>query len=107
MAISITKQAKDKIVCAVERMGKTVFRIIIRRGGCAGLKFSTTIDSEKDGDIIIYSEDLTVVTNAESIKYLEDVTISLSDDLSEDIVIRKNKSSSLCRCGNSFSPLLP
>jgi iron-sulfur cluster assembly accessory protein len=100
--ISVEGKALSKISRTLEKKPGYFLKIIVARGGCAGMRFKVSISKKLDEDIEVDASDLIILTNKESFKYLEDITIFLSDDISEDVLVKNNKAKRLCKCGNSF-----
>lgn len=103
--ISISDKARDKL--AFMAKGSDQFlRVKVVGGGCSGLTYSATFDTQrKTEDQVVYSNDgVTVVSDNESIQYLNGLEIDYSDDLIKSgfRFINKNAKKT-CGCGSSFS----
>jgi iron-sulfur cluster assembly accessory protein len=105
MAITIECPVKAKIETILKEKKDTFLRIIVEKGGCAGTRFAACLSSKTEDDIEINCGDdgFILLTNKESLPFLEDITVSLGNDLSEDIIVRNNLAKRVCRCGQSFS----
>ncbi len=84
------------------------FCLQVRAGGCSGwiyeLKFATPIQS----DHIYKSNGMSIVVNAESIKYVNGLTLDYSEDLMGGAFRFQNPNAqTFCGCGNSFSTATP
>lgn len=80
-------------------------RITVKRGGCAGMTYDAEIDTEKRlGESVVQNEgDIVVVSDLESITFLDGLNIDYSDDLiSAGYRFTNSSNSSSCGCGASF-----
>ena len=81
-------------------------RVAVTEGGCAGLTYSADIDREmQDGEsVILQSGDIRIVSDPESIQYLDGLTIDYSDDLiSGGLQFANVNAGTSCGCGASFN----
>jgi len=81
-------------------------RVSVTEGGCAGLTYDAVIDREmKEGEsVVLQSGDIKIVTDPESSRYLEGLTIGYSDDLIGGGLQFTNASAeTTCGCGASFN----
>lgn len=103
------KMLTDKAVAMLRRQGAgedKFLRITVISGGCAGMTYDAEIDATmRDTDSVVRQEDgITIVTNKESIKFLEGLQIDYSDDLiSAGYRFSNGNSDSSCGCGASFT----
>ena len=104
MNIIITEKAKEMLV---KKMGADKFlRILITKGGCAGLTYGAEIDqSIKAAEQVVFqSGGIRIVSDEESLQYLEGLKIDYSDDLiAGGLKLTNSKSGQTCGCGASFS----
>lgn len=102
--ISISEKAKNML--AHHGRNKSQFlRITVTTGGCAGMTYDAEIvDLQGLNDKIIYEEkDLTILSNNESIPFLDGLEIDYSDDLiSAGFRFNNSTNDSSCGCGASF-----
>lgn len=80
-------------------------RIGVMPGGCSGMTYSASVDTEMDeNDVVLYDQDgVRVVTTADSVSLLEGLTIDYSDDLIRSGFRFKNPNAcGSCGCGSSF-----
>ena len=81
-------------------------RVAVTEGGCAGLTYSADIDRQmKEGEnVVLQSGDIRIVSDPESSRYLDGLTIDYSDDLiSGGLQFTNANAGSTCGCGASFN----
>ncbi|MDX9896518.1 MAG: iron-sulfur cluster assembly accessory protein [Desulfofustis sp.] len=102
--ITISDRARQELI---RRGGKDRFvRIVVQSGGCAGMTYHAEIVPEKGTDekIVWRSDQLTVITDDDSLPYLIGLQIDYSDDLiTAGFRFRNGSSASSCGCGASFA----
>jgi iron-sulfur cluster assembly protein len=80
-------------------------RIGVAPGGCSGMTYAATIDSEiDDNDVVVYEQDgIRVVSDGKSLEHLDGLTIDYSDDLIRSgFRFRNPNACGSCGCGASF-----
>ncbi len=102
--ISITEKAKSVLK---KRAGnkKKVLRITVKSGGCAGMTYDAKIvELQALEDKFVQTEGtLTIVSNDESLSFLEGLEIDYSDDLiSAGFRFNNSTNESSCGYGASF-----
>lgn len=85
--------------------GERGLRLLVERGGCAGMQYAMKIDSRADGDSEFGREGVRVFVDAESLVYLSGVELDFNDDLTDSgfKIVNPNAARS-CGCGTSFEP---
>lgn len=86
--------------------GDAFVRILVKTGGCAGMTYEAEIGELMwDGEDIAYQDDeVRIVSDKESMPYLEGLEIDYSDDLiSVGYRFRNESNESSCGCGASFT----
>lgn len=81
-------------------------RITVKTGGCAGMTYDANIVQEKDSDdkVVYESQGITVITDQDSLPFLEGLNVDYSDDLiSAGFRFNNSSNESSCGCGSSFS----
>ena len=104
MKIIIEEKAREMLKNKLEP--GQFLRIAVAEGGCAGLTYSADIDREmKQGEsVILQSEDIRLVSDPESSKYLDGLTIDYSDDLiNGGLQFTNANAGTTCGCGASFN----
>ena len=78
-------------------------RLLVERGGCAGMQYGMKIDNAADGDEVIESEGVRLYVDRNSLKFLHECEIQYSDDLTDTglKIVNPNAARS---CGTSFEP---
>lgn len=80
-------------------------RLLVQRGGCAGMQYGMKIDHRAEGDAIFGEAGAQLYVDPESLKYLDGVELQYSDDLTDSglKIVNPNAARS-CGCGTSFEP---
>ncbi len=102
--ISISEKAK-KMLTIHGRNKSQFLRISVKSGGCAGMTYDAEIvDLQGLNDKVVYHEnDLSILSNNESIPFLDGLEIDYSDDLiSAGFRFNNSTNDSSCGCGASF-----
>ena len=103
--IKITAAARDKLTHYGAGDGSFV-RVLVKSGGCAGMTYDAEIDTTlQPGEKIVFKmEDITIVSNDESLPFLEGLRIDYSNDLiSAGFRFNNDTNESSCGCGASFT----
>jgi iron-sulfur cluster insertion protein len=81
------------------------FRVFVQGGGCSGMQYGFTFDSEQaEDDFEIACGDLAVLVDSMSMQYLQGANISYrEDDWGSSFVIDNPQATTTCGCGSSFS----
>ena|SRR5947208_16169959 len=83
-------------------------RVQIAKGGCSGLQYEMTLDSEKQGDAVISRDGVEVLVDSESAEYLRDATLDYHDGLTgAGFTVTNPNAARTCGCGSSFEPAAP
>jgi len=102
--IEVTEKALRELR-DMELAENAFMRIGVMPGGCSGMTYSASIDTELDeNDVVLYDQDgIRVVTTQESLGLLDGLTIDYSDDLIRSGFRFKNPNAcGSCGCGASF-----
>jgi iron-sulfur cluster assembly protein len=81
-------------------------RVTVTEGGCAGLTYNADIDREmqEDESVILESDEIRIVSNEDSSRYLDGLTIDFSDQLiGGGLQFTNANAGSTCGCGASFN----
>lgn len=83
----------------------STLRLGVRRGGCIQLYYTLEFDDKiNPDDCMIESDGVSVLINADSHKYLKDLTLDYSEDLmGGGFRFHNRNATETCSCGNSFS----
>ena len=104
MEIIIQEKARQMLNNKLE--AGQFLRVTVTEGGCAGLTYDADIGWEmKEGErVVLQSGDIKIVTDPESSRYLEGLSIGYSDDLIGGGLQFFNASAeTTCGCGASFN----
>jgi iron-sulfur cluster assembly protein len=104
MKIIIEEKAREMLRNKLEP--GQFLRVAVTEGGCAGMTYSADIDREmkEDESVILQSGDIQIVSDPESSKYLDGLTIDYSDDLIYGgLQFTNANAETTCGCGSSFN----
>ena len=97
-----TKEAFEKLK---EIGNQSALRISVEGGGCSGFKYNINYDDcINDDDYIIRKDDLKIIIDPISLKFLNGSVIDFKTELvGSRFVIENPNAISSCGCGTSFS----
>lgn len=75
-------------------------------GGCSGLQYGLAISEGEPeiDDVIVYSNEIKIVVDAKSVRYVNGATIDYKEDgLMSGFKIENPNAEKSCGCGSSFS----
>lgn len=106
--ITVSASAKDYItnLMAQEKStGNTFVRVGVKGGGCSGLEYKLSFDSEmKAGDEVYEDKGIKIVVDMKSLLYLYGTELDYSGGLNGKGLTFKNPNATrTCSCGESFS----
>lgn len=106
--ISITNKAVEQVknIRMEEENGESLsLRIFVTGGGCSGLQYGFTFETDvNNDDLVIEKDGLKFLVDCMSITYLEGAEIDYSEDINgSQFVIKNPQASTSCGCGSSFS----
>jgi iron-sulfur cluster assembly protein len=106
--ITVTESARNQIlkILESESLDSTYFvRVLVKSGGCSGLKYDLDFDNIlNNDDIISESNDVKVVCDKKSVLYLIGTELDHSGGLNgKGFVFNNPQASRSCGCGESFS----
>ncbi|WP_343184173.1 iron-sulfur cluster insertion protein ErpA [Buchnera aphidicola (Ceratovacuna keduensis)] len=101
--IKLTKNSIKKILKITNK--KLYFRIYIIGGGCNGFKYNFKIEKKiKKNDIIIKKNNIKMLIDHISIKYIKNGKIDYLENLEgSKFVVNNPNAKTTCSCGISFS----
>ncbi|MEI7025463.1 iron-sulfur cluster insertion protein ErpA [Paenibacillus sp. y28] len=104
--ITITETAADKIkeLLAAEETPNLFLRVGVKSGGCSGFSYGMGFDDERhDNDNELVFDDLKVIVDEESVKYLRGLIIDYKESaMGGGFTIDNPNASVTCGCGSSF-----
>jgi iron-sulfur cluster assembly accessory protein len=90
---------------ATERQG---LRVGIAKGGCSGLQYEMSLDTQKPGDAIVEQDGVEFFVDGESADYLRGSTLDYRDGLTgAGFHIENPNAARTCGCGTSFEAAPP
>jgi len=80
-------------------------RLLVERGGCAGMQYGMNIDHRTDEDAVFGEAGTQLYVDPESLKFLDGIELQYSDELTDSglKIVNPNAARS-CGCGTSFEP---
>jgi iron-sulfur cluster assembly accessory protein len=88
-----------------ERKG---LRVQIAKGGCSGLQYEMSLDSQRAGDSIVEKEGVEFLVDSESADFLRGSTLDYHDGLTgAGFHIENPNAARTCGCGTSFEAARP
>ena len=105
---TVTDRAKEKISVLLNDEGKpadSFVRVGVEGGGCSGLSYQLTFDTElKDDDRIFEDKGVKIVVSKKSFLYLIGTELDFSDGLNgKGFQFNNPNATRTCGCGESFS----
>lgn len=80
-------------------------RLLVEKGGCAGMSYAMQIGAETEGDLVITNQEARVFVDEESLKYLDGCHLDYVDALNDSgFKITNPNAARSCGCGTSFEP---
>lgn len=81
------------------------FRLGVQSGGCSGMVYTLDFDEETQPDDRVFDcNGLQVIVTAESLSYIDGLTLDYSEDLmGGGFRFHNPKATQSCGCGNSFT----
>jgi iron-sulfur cluster assembly protein len=106
--IALTPKAVQMVKITREQEGidpASGLRVAVRGGGCSGFEYALDFDTEvRDNDHVLEYEDLKVLIDSVSARYLEGTTIDYVLGMSgTGFKFNNPKAVGTCGCGSSFA----
>lgn len=104
--IQITDSALAKIKeILTEEPANSKLRTFVQGGGCSGMSYGFTVDTEQnEDDFTVERTDGLVLVDSMSMQYLQNATIDYVDDLmGSSFRIDNPNAETTCGCGSSFN----
>jgi iron-sulfur cluster assembly accessory protein len=109
--INVTDKAVRQLRVLLEAQApnnRKGLRVQIAKGGCSGLQYEMSLDSQKAGDSIVEKEGVEFLVDSESADYLRDATLDYRDGLTgTGFCIENPNAARTCGCGTSFEAARP
>ena len=88
--------------------GKSGLRIVVEKGGCAGMQYEMRFDVAGPEDIVNESEGGCVFVDPASARFLDGASLDYCDDLvGTGFRLHNPNAARSCGCGTSFEPFEP
>lgn len=109
--ITVTENAVRQLRTLLESQeaseGKGL-RVSIAKGGCSGLQYEMSLDSQKSGDAIVARDGVEFFVDKESADYLQGSVLDYRDGLTgAGFHIENPNAARTCGCGTSFEAARP
>lgn len=80
-------------------------RVLVQKGGCAGMQYGMKFDAPADNDKILDENGVRVIVDPQSLAFLEGCVLDYSDALTDaGFKIHNPSAARSCGCGSSFEP---
>lgn len=99
------KQLRELLESRLDREEGMGLRLMVNKGGCAGMEYAMKLDLPKGDDHVYQEADVSIIVDDSSLAYLNGSTIDYEDSLNDSgfKVINPNAERN-CGCGSSFEP---
>ena len=107
--VTITDKAAEAIRSSMKEENVAVdsayLRVSVRGGGCSGLMYDLTFDTEqREGDLVIEKDGVRLLVDQKSQLYLAGTTLDFTSGLNgKGFVFVNPNATGTCGCGESFS----
>jgi len=102
-AVLHLKKLLDQKNLSFEESG---LRLLVEKGGCAGMQYVMKIGSKESGDEVVESGGVRVFVDQESLRFLNESQLDYVDSLNDSgFKIENPKAARSCGCGTSFEPI--
>ena len=106
--ITVSASAKeyiDNLLAQENKAGGTFVRVGVKGGGCSGLEYKLSFDSEtKAGDEIFEDKGIKIVVDMKSLLYIYGTELDYSGGLNgKGLTFNNPNATRTCSCGESFS----
>ena len=109
--ITVTNNAIRQLRTLLAERGATEhqgLRVGIAKGGCSGLQYEMSLDTQKPGDAIVAQDGVEFFVDHESADYLRGSTLDYRDGLTgAGFHIENPNAARTCGCGTSFEAARP
>lgn len=104
--INISDTASDKLkeMLTEQEVPNMFLRLGVQPGGCSGFSYAMGFDDdETENDIYMNVNDMKIVVDKESLKYLDGLEIDFEESgMDGGFTINNPNASATCGCGSSF-----
>lgn len=109
LKISASNTAIEKIksILVEEGGSGTKLRVFVQGGGCSGMQYGFTLDSDltMDDFVLDVGSGVELLVDSASAQYLHGAEIDYKEDvMGEQFTIKNPNAETTCGCGSSFNP---
>ncbi|MBV9392583.1 MAG: iron-sulfur cluster assembly accessory protein [Verrucomicrobia bacterium] len=105
--VKVSERAASKLRQLLQRQGRAhgALRVAVIGGGCSGLQYKMDlVDGPSNRDILVQSNDVSVVVDPKSALFVSGSLLDYSDDLQKGgFKVTNPNAVAHCSCGESFS----
>lgn len=110
--INVTPSAVEQLRSLLETQppeaGKKGLRVKIDKGGCSGLQYEMSLESQQEGDAVVAKDGVEFFVDRESASYLQGATLDYHGGLTGTGFHFVNPNAArTCGCGTSFEAARP
>jgi iron-sulfur cluster assembly protein len=106
--IEVTSEAATELrslLSEKEAPAGTGLRLMVERGGCAGLSYAMTLGLPAEGDAVVEKDGVIFIVESGSAGYLRGPKVDYEDSLNDSgFKIHNPNAARSCGCGTSFEP---
>ena len=97
----------DAVVAGGDSAGTELgLRILVEKGGCAGMQYVMRLDAAVRGDLVVESGGVKVLLDPESAQYVSGSELDYCEDLvGTGFRLNNPRAVRSCGCGTSFEPV--
>jgi len=100
------KQLQSLLASPSAESGDDGLRLLVARGGCAGMEYQMKLDRRAEGDEVVESDGVRIYIDPESHSFLDGCEVDYSDDLTDSgFKVNNPNAARSCGCGSSFEPI--
>lgn len=105
--VKVTENASRKLTSLLTKQGRPqgALRVAVIGGGCSGLQYKMDlVDGPANRDILVRSQDVSVVVDPKSALFVSGSLLDYSDDLQKGgFKVTNPNAVAHCSCGESFA----
>lgn len=97
--------ALHRLLAEKQAAAGTGLRLMVERGGCAGLQYAMTLGLAAADDSVVERDGVRFIVEADSADYLRGSSVDYEDSLNDSgFKIHNPNAARSCGCGTSFEP---
>ena len=103
--ITVTENAVERLQSLLAQRKGDGLRLLVARGGCAGMEYQMKLDSLAEGDQVLEPGGVRIFVDPDSAPFLTGCVLEFQDDLNDSgFKIDNPNAVRSCGCGTSFEP---